>query len=424
MVAFHFPPFGGSSGSRRTVAFSRYLPRNGWEPLLLTADVRAYDQIKLAELKDVPDGMTVVRAFGIDIARDLAIGGRYPAWLAVPDRWRFWQPFAMRAGLRMVREHRPSVIWSTYPIASSHIIAAKLHSRTRIPWVADMRDPMVEIDPETGEAHPRDPRIRHSRLRIEQTVANAAAHVVFCTEGAREIFVQRFGEPVRAKTSVIANGYDDEAFRDAEQSLAPAGTPAGFRLIHSGTVYPGDDRGPDALFKALTVLHERRELPDGFKLILRATGYDAEIKRLADATKVSDLVQLEPPLSYRAALQEMLSADGLLLLQGVASNPAVPAKLYEYLRARRPILALAHHAGETAALLRRLKAAIIAPLDDVDEILVALRAFLAGWKDGSLPLANRDLVATLSRAEQTRELAKLLSQVAVKEIQPAASSAH
>jgi hypothetical protein len=417
MVAFHFPPFGGSSGSRRTVAFSRYLPRNGWDPLLLTADVRAYDQIKLEELRDVPEGMTVVRAFAIDTARHLSIGGRHPAWIAVPDRWRFWQPFAVRAGMRMIREDAPAVLWSTYPIASSHMIAAKLHARTRIPWVADMRDPMVEVDAHTGEQYPRDPRIRHARLRIEQSVASHAAHVVFCTEGAREIFVRRFGEGVRAKTSVIANGYDEEAFCDAEHSMPTpvAANPARFRLLHSGTVYPGDDRGPGALFKALAILRERGELPDGFRLILRATGYDNEMRRLMEACGVRDAVELAPALPYRPALQEMLTADGLLLLQGSASNPAVPAKLYEYLRAHRPILALVHHEGETAAALARLKAGVVAPLDQTDAIVAALRTFFSGWKNGTLPMANRETVATLSRAEQARELASLLSRVAWKE---------
>jgi glycosyltransferase involved in cell wall biosynthesis len=416
MVAFHFPPFGGSSGSRRTVAFSRYLPRSGWEPLVLTADLRAYDQVKLEELRDVPDGMTVVRAFGIDTARHFSIGGRHPAWLAVPDRWRFWQPFAVRAGMRMIREHAPAVIWSTYPIASSHMIGAKLHARTAIPWVADMRDPMVEVDPSTGEQYPRDPRVRQARLRIEQNVASRAAHVVFCTEGAREIFVHRFGEAVRSKTSVIANGYDEEVFRDAEQSLSSArqAESGGFRLIHSGTVYPGDDRGPAVLFRALAVLRASGELPNGFRLILRATGYDDEMRQLIEACGVQEIVELAPALPYRPALQEMLTADGLLLLQGSASNPAVPAKLYEYLRAQRPILALVHHQGETAALLARLKAAIVAPLDEVEPIVGALRDLFTGWKNGTLPMANRETVATLSRAEQARELARLLTRVVPK----------
>jgi hypothetical protein len=412
MVAFHFPPFGGSSGSRRTIAFSRYLPRDGWDPLVLTANERAYEQIKPQELRYVPEGMPVVRAFALDAARHLSVSGRYPARLAIPDRWRSWQPFARRAGLRLIRNYRPSIIWSTYPIASAHSIAASLHARTGIPWVADMRDPMVEKDPYSGIEYPRDPQVRAARVRIEQAVASDAAHVVFCTPAARAIFLRRFGDALEPRTSVIPNGYDEEAFTEAEQALArPAGKRAEFRLVHSGTVYPGDDRGPDALFKAIAQLRARGTLPDGFRLILRASGHDAEIGELIAASGVTGVVQLLPPLPYREALQEMLTADGLLLLQGGASNPAVPAKVYEYVRARRPILGLVHPDGETAALLQRLQAAIVAPFDDVEQISAALASFVAACERGCAPFAQSEAVAALSRAAQARELAELLSRV-------------
>ncbi|HKR33281.1 MAG TPA: glycosyltransferase [Steroidobacteraceae bacterium] len=416
MVAFHFPPFGGSSGSRRTIAFARYLPRDGWDPLVLTVNERAYEQIKPQELRDISADMPVVRAFALDAARHLAVGGRYPARLAVPDRWRSWQPFARRAGRQLIRKYRPAIIWSTYPIASAHAIAASLQARTGIPWVADMRDPMVEKDPYSGIEYPRDPQIRAARLRIEQAVAAQAAHVVFCTPAARDIFLTRFGRALEPKTSVIPNGYDEEAFQQAEQSLARTAAPrAEFHLIHSGTVYPGDDRGPGALFKAVGQLRANGVLPPGFRLILRASGYDAEIGALISASGVEGVVQLAPALPYREALQEMLTAEGLLLLQGAASNPAVPAKVYEYLRARRPILGLVHPEGESAALLQRLQAAIVAPLDDAARISTALAQFIEACERGVAPLARPDAVAALSRAAQARELAELLSQVAAEQ---------
>jgi len=108
MIAFHYPPYGGSSGTRRTQAFSRYLPEHGWEPLVLTANTRAYERINSDEVGDMR--VRVFRAFALDTARHLAIRGRYPAMLAVPDRWRTWVPFGVRAGLRLIREYRPRVI--------------------------------------------------------------------------------------------------------------------------------------------------------------------------------------------------------------------------------------------------------------------------------------------------------------------------
>ena len=413
MVAFHFPPFGGSSGSRRTVAFARYLPRDGWNPVVLTASVRAYDMVKLEELRDIARDLPVYRAFALDVVRHLSIRGRYPGWLAVPDRWVSWQGFAYRAGLRLIRQHQARVIWTTYPIASAHAIGARLRRKTGLPWIADMRDPMVETDAYTGEEYPRDPRVRAARLDIETRVARDAAHVVFCTEAAREIFVGRFGESTRARTSVIPNGYDEEAFIDAERATTKSvwREQGAFKLIHSGTVYPGDDRGPEALFEAIKFLRDRHELPRGFQLVLRATGNDDQLARLIDNVGVGGLIEVAPALPYREALQEMLSADGLLLLQGRASNPAVPAKLYEYLRARRPILALVHHEGEAAALLSRLHAAVMAPLDDVDAIATSLREVLNASDMHSLPMAAAGAVASFSRSVGAHELSELLSRL-------------
>jgi hypothetical protein len=82
------------------------------------------------------------------------------------------------------------------------------------------------------------------------------------------------------------------------------------------------------------------------------------------------------------------------------------------LRARRPILGLVHPEGETAALLQRLQAAVMAPLDDVEQISSALVSFIADCQRGIATLAAPDAVAVLSRAAQAGDLAELLSRVA------------
>ncbi len=414
MIAYHYPPYGGSSGSRRTLAFSRYLPHYGWEPVVLTVNVRAYDTISDSELDQVPPDVEIVRAFALDTARHMSFRGRYPTSLALPDRWRTWQPFAVRAGLKIIRKWRPRVIWSTYPIASAHSIGARLAARSGIPWVADMRDPMVEFDPYSGIAYPRDSRVREARLTIESEVARHSARVVFCTAGARRICADRYGAQSAERFTIIANGYDEQAFADAEAALVAARqSTQGFRLVHSGTVYPGDDRGPGPLFGALAALRGLGKLPTGFRLVLRATGYDAEVAALAAASGVTDLVELAGSLSYREALKEMLCADGLLLLQGAASNPAIPAKLYEYLRAQRPILALVHREGDSAALLGELGGAVVAPLDNQPVIAAALEGFFDRCGRNTAPMVSRAIAQRFSRFSQAGELAAVLRQVAM-----------
>src|SRR4051812_39823921 len=127
MVVFHFPPFAGSSGVQRTLRFVRQLPRFGWEPLVLTAHPRAYERRATDLADEVPDGTVVERAFALDAAAHLSVGKRYPGFLARPDRWMVWRMGALLPGLQLIRRLRPCAIWSTYPIATAHMIGADLH---------------------------------------------------------------------------------------------------------------------------------------------------------------------------------------------------------------------------------------------------------------------------------------------------------
>jgi glycosyltransferase involved in cell wall biosynthesis len=411
MVAFHYPPCSGSSGLQRTLAFSRYLPAHGWEPALLTAKESAYETTAASLMGSVPPGMPIRRARALDAARHLSLAGRYPMRLATPDRWVTWKWWAVPAGLKLIREFRPDVIWSTFPIATAHAIAAQLHRRTGIPWVADMRDPMVEHDPVTGIDYPTNPGIRRERLTIEREVIDGASRVVFCTPGARAIGIARYGEAHANRFAIVPNGYDEDTFAQVEREPRPARQPGQFRLVHSGTVYPGTDRGPDALFAALAALRSEGALPAGFRLVLRASGHDAQIMQLAQKENVADLIDLAPSLPYRQAIAEMFESEGLLLLQGRTSNPAIPAKLYEYLRVRRPILALVHPDGDTAAFVRESRSAITAPLDAPAEIATALREFFRACASDRAPMATADTIAAYSRASQTRDLAAVFDDV-------------
>ncbi len=105
-------------------------------------------------------------------------------------------------------------------------------------------------------------------------------------------------------------------------------------LLHSGVVYP-DERDPRPLFEALGRLKAAGTLTAAnFCLRLRASAYDPMLAELAARHDVADLIALEPAIPYHAALQEMLDVDGLLILQASNCNQQIPAKLYEYVRAR------------------------------------------------------------------------------------------
>ncbi|WP_431475824.1 hypothetical protein [Massilia eburnea] len=116
-------------------------------------------------------------------------------------------------------------------------------------------------------------------------------------------------------------------------------------------------------------------------------------------------------MPYQAALAEMLTVDGLLLLQASNCNHQIPAKLYEYLRARRPIMALTDAAGDTATTLRAAGVDTIAPLDDSAGIKQGLLHFLQLARAGRAPLPTPAAVAAASRQARTAELARLFDSV-------------
>jgi hypothetical protein len=146
-------------------------------------------------------------------------------------------------------------------------------------------------------------------------------------------------------------------------------------------------------------------------VILRASSSEDLYQKQIREWGIEGIVTLEPPLGYNRALAEMLSVSGLLLFQGRDSNPAIPAKLYEYLRARRPIFALVDNQGETAALLRETKVGTFVPLDSTEKIATGLLEFLEKIRSGTAPVASDEEIERHTRRNKASELACLFEEV-------------
>jgi glycosyltransferase involved in cell wall biosynthesis len=408
MIAYHFPPLAGSSGIQRTLRFVQHLPALGWQPLVLSANPQAYERVSTDLLGDIPADTVVRRAFALDTARHLQIAGKYAGWMARPDRWISWKFDGIRQGLKLIKEFKPDVIWSTYPIATAHVIASALHQKTGIPWVADFRDPMVQ------DEFPADPVTRRVYRDIEDDAAAHARYCVFTTPTAAQTCRERYATTAD-RMVVVENGYDEESFLDA--ALAPVNTlqhelGPGLRpllMLHSGVVYPSE-RDPTQLFVALARLQREGKLsPDHLRIRFRASANDEFIRNLAQANGARDFVELCPAVPYREALAEMMSADALLVMQASNCNAQIPAKIYEYLRAGRPLLGLTDPAGDTAAVFYQVGLKDIARLDSADEIAAVLPTFLLACRDRSAQVPHPEAVRQASRRGRSEAFASLLT---------------
>lgn len=406
MIAYHFPPVRVSSGIQRTLKFCTYLREFGWEPLVLTVSPNAYEITSPDQLGEIPPGVVVERAFGLDTSRHLAIRGKYLHWMAQPDRWVSWWPAAVWTGMKMIRKYQPQAIMSTFPIATAHRIGLSLQKRSGLPWVADFRDSMTE------PGYPRDPLTWRVHRRLEEEVLRHCAKAVFTTEPTRDMYAERYPEISSDRWAVIENGFDEENFRDAENGLpeTPLGQDGQLTLVHSGVLYP-KERDPRPFFAAISTLKKAGKV-DGktVRIVLRATGSDGLYQPMIDELGIDDIVHLEPVVPYREALQEMLRADALLLFQGSVCNHQVPAKIYEYYRAGKPIFALADPAGISARMLRDVGVQDIADIADQSAIATTLENLLLAMRQKARAGVAREAAALNSRKSRTAELARLLDQ--------------
>ncbi len=404
MVAFHFPPVVGSSGVQRTLKFSTYLLDHGWEPTVLTVSPWAYRNTRDDQLAEIPDGVRVIRTWALDSARHLSFRGSYPSILAQPDVWCSWWLSAVPIGLAHLRRSKTDLIWSTYPFPTAHLVAATIQRFSKLPWVADFRDMMVEDD------YPTDPRVRKNYSTIEAATVSRAARVVVTAPRTKAIYAGRYANESSNKWAVIRNGYDEENFRNA-QSLVSSARKGPIRLVHSGLLYPSE-RDPTCFFEALSELQDEGSIDASrLEVTLRATGHDAHHAQLIERYGISALVKLKPGIGYDEALAEMLSVDGLLIFQASNCNHQIPAKLYEYFRAGRPVLALTDPAGDTAQTLLEAGLSSIASLDSKASIKSLLMQFIQSIENDTALSVDCEMAAQYSRRNQTAELAKLFNEV-------------
>lgn len=411
LIAKDYPPSSESSGVQRILKFSQYLPEFGWDVQVLTMQAKAYGKaVSNDQLAEIPETVWVKRAFALNTALHLSIKGRYLSWMALPDRWSSWIPFGFLAGLKMILTKRPDVLFSTYPCATAHLLALLLHRVTGVTWIADFRDPMLYKNDNVKGIHKR---LYHW---IEGQTIKYCRHAIFTTPGAIEHYAKvNYPDCPADKWVLIANGFDEQNFIEsshAHDSVASLNKP--LVLLHAGYLYSAE-RDPSYFFQGLSRLFKQKQLNVGdIKLILRASGHEAEYGDLIKACGLQDVVFLEPAIPYKQALAEMLSVDGLLLFQGALCNHQIPAKVYEYFRAKKPVFALTDTLGDTASLLLEAGIFTMAPLDDEEKIAYEFLAFINLLKQGKAPLPDDAFVARQSRQSRTAQLAALLESVQIE----------
>ena len=401
MIYYYFPPRGGVA-VQRLVKFCKYLGLSGCIPAVLTSGARYSHFLDESLTEQIPAEVEVHATS----PSSRAIEGQFRR-LALIDAFLPWVPPAIKKAGEVVKSFKPHVIYTTSPPHSQQLIGLYLKLTTGLPWVADFRDPWTH---DQRLRTRKGPLVSQPDRLLEGLTLRYVDAVVATASEALEAFRTRGGRwGSRAEYLCIPNGYDPEDYPDP-----PRHSNSRFTVSYVGSLGgTASSSNPEAFLDALADLLRRRPKMRP-QISVRFVGsasrhLDREIK----SRGLGDVVLNLEHVTHREAIGEMQRADVLLLLQSPVAGrhlTVIPAKLFEYMGTRKPILAVSSE-GDTARIVRDHHLGRVVDPADLPGIAGALEDYHRQFDEAALP-AGDEPPDEYSRLELSRRLAGLLHRLA------------
>lgn len=427
IITYYWPPSGGS-GVQRWLKMSKYLPENGWQPVIYTTKDAEYPIVDTSLEKDVVPEVEVIRRpiiepytlykkfLGIKkedtIKAGFASEKKKSGWkenlsvwirgnLFIPDARCWWVKPSVRYLKEYLKTHPVDAIISTGPPHSMHLIAMKLKEATGLPWIADFRDPWTEIDfydelRLTSWADRKHHKLEHEVLTKADKIVTIGWD---CAKG--------LGRLGNRNVKVIQNGFDWEL--DPNEEKTPLTNE--FTLTHLGVVGPA--RNAPVLWQALQEL--KNEI-DGFDKTLKIRFVGHVDQSVIDNLRACNLLEnaefvAHVPHDEVKLFQE--SSQVLLLLINNAPNAKgiVTGKLFEYLASGRPILCIGPEDGDAARILKETQAGVTVRFEDKERMKGSVKNLYQQYLDHALSCLTNDSIEQYSRKAQTQGYVKILNQL-------------
>lgn len=423
IITYYWPPSGGS-GVQRWLKMSKYLPENGWQPVIYTAEDAEYPVEDQSLANDVAPEAEVIRRpivepytfykkfLGMKKGEKVKAGfinegamktgwkESISVWLRgnlfIPDARCWWIRPSVRYLKRYLKEHPVDAIISTGPPHSMHLIARELHKKFNIPWVADFRDPWTDIDFYKDLKLTRCADKKHHRL--ERQVLSEATRVVTvgwdCARG-----LENHGAK---DVAVITNGYDFfDIFNEKYQKTST------FTMSHIGII--GANRNPETFWQAISDIvktHGRASLQ------IRLIGQtDNSVMESIKRYNIEKYVEIIPYIPHNQVIEEQQKSDVLLLFVNNTPNAKgiLTGKLFEYMASGRPILCIGPEDGDSARILNETQTGVTVDFDDNEKMKAVILDLMAKYQENQLVTQQNETVEKYSRRNLCHEYVELLN---------------
>lgn len=417
-------------GIMRVIKFVKFLARWGWQSVVVTprhlpsypqdsellAEVPAGTEIittpsfepqdLVTKMVSNPASPTQTRPMPGTQRRSIQLAAAWYRWFVnffwFPDDMAAWNWLGRRAVDRAIRTFKPQAILSSAPPYTAHLMARRARLKYGLPWIADFRDEWTE-NPYRSYSTPWH---RRWSQRLEQRVLSTADVVTGISEPMTASLARLAPHRSAETFHTIYNGYDEEDFSD---QVAPS--KGRFVITYTGNFY--GHRSPNTFFRAAaSFISNRGVKPESFRI--RFVGGNAyRVDPDLDLKPLAPYLEFQSTVPHRRAIELMRQSSVLLLvISAVDGVGRLPAKIFEYLASRRPILALAPEEVRGASIIREAKAGVIADPNSVGSTLHALETLYDAWKDHRLEQRFPCLTPTqFSREQQSRVLFELLERL-------------
>lgn len=425
IITYYWPPMGGG-GVQRWLKHVKYIREFGWEPIIFTAENPEIGLHDPSLVKEIPEGIETIRQEifePYDFYKMLLgkkredkvysgfIQDKDPSFIQklilfirsnffIPDARMFWiRPSAKKLS-RFLSQNKVDAMVSTGPPHTTHLIALRLKKKFGLKWLADFRDPWTQIDYFHQLNLTNWAERKHKRL--EKEVIKCADKCVTVSWSWGKDFEAISNTPF----DIVTNGFDPADFENREKVERDEE----FSLVHIGSL--NKDRNPHSFWEALKqLLKEEPELQE--KLLIKQIGpADGQVKKSAELAGVVKNFEINPGVPHDEALRIMMAAQVLLLPLNDTPNigGVVPGKLYEYLGAHRPILAIGKPDADSGKIIKLTNSGIITDFGDVEGAKAALKRYFIAYREGSLEPQTQN-IEQFSRKNGIKNILQLIEKI-------------
>jgi len=423
IVTYYWPPAGGP-GVQRWLKFVKYFKEFGVEPIVYIPENPNYPLVDENFSSEIPSNVEIIKhpikepyrfakffskkktkqmSSGIIPKKDSSAIEKLMLYVRgnffIPDARVGWVKPSVKYLSDYLENNAVDVVITTGPPHSLHLIGKQLKKELNVKWIADFRDPWTTIHYHKSLRLNKTSEKKHKAL--EAAVLNTADVVTVTSPTTKKEFQEITNKPIE----VITNGFDITEEVNYNRDLK-------FTISHIGSLL--SERNPKNLWYILAEICKKNT---SFKKDLElkfAGAVSDEVKESLSEFNLDENSKFLGYVSHSEALKLQNESQVLLLVEinSAETRAIIPGKLFEYLAAKRPIIALGPNKSDIEAIVDETKSGRFFDYSEDKELKNEILRLYEQYKSGDLQVASEG-VDRFSRKQLTKQMSALIKDVSL-----------